>query len=212
MADAFGTGAGIVGVIGLAIQITQIVVQFGMDWKDAPDNVKTFMTELGTLKTVLSETNTNILLNSDFAEAFQDRPSLLLSQLGPNAPLKTDTKLMLDTCQRELEFLLKELKKRGQGHRLGWERLKGAFLAKDTRDSVENLCRQCQTLNNMLSIDAAVLGATTYKEVKDVRREQQEWRQEETKTSLAIKSGVDQSNRWQENQDCQTILDWLTPY
>ena len=57
----------------------------------------------------------------------------------------------------------------------------------------------------MLSIDAAVLGASTYKEVKDVRREQQEWRQEETKTSLAIKSGVDQSNQWQENQDCQPM-------
>src|SRR5947207_1123004 len=62
----------------------------------------------------------------------------------------------------------------------------------------------------MLSIDAAVLGASTYKEVKDVRREQQEWRQEETKTSLAIKIGVDQSNRWQENQDCLSILNWVT--
>ena len=49
--------------ISLAIQITQVGVQFGMDWKDAPDNVKTFMAELGTLKTVLSETHTNILLN-----------------------------------------------------------------------------------------------------------------------------------------------------
>jgi hypothetical protein len=210
MADPFGTGAGIVGVIGLAIQITQVMVQFGMDWKDVPDYVKSFMAELGTLKTVLSETNTNILLNLDFVEAFQDRSSLLLSQLGPNAPSTTETKLMLETCQRELESVLKDLKKRGQGHRLGWERLKGAFLAKDTRDSVENLCRQCQTLNNMLSIDAAVLGASTYKEVRDVRREQQEWRQAEMKTSSAIKSGVEQSNRWQENQDCQNILDWLT--
>jgi hypothetical protein len=67
MADPFGTGAGIVGVIGLAIQITQVVIQFGIDWKDAPANVKTFMAELGTLKTVLSETNTNIILNPDFA-------------------------------------------------------------------------------------------------------------------------------------------------
>ncbi|PMD16666.1 hypothetical protein NA56DRAFT_632935 [Hyaloscypha hepaticicola] len=127
MADPFGTGAGIVGVIGLAIQITQVVVQFGMDWKDAPENVKTFMAELGTLKTVLSETNTN------------NRPSLLLSQLGPEAPLTTDTNLMLEICRRELDSMLKELKKRGQGHRLGWERLKGAFLAKDTRDSRQTI-------------------------------------------------------------------------
>jgi hypothetical protein len=40
MADPFGTGAGIVGVISLAIQITQVAVQFGMDWKDAPDDIK----------------------------------------------------------------------------------------------------------------------------------------------------------------------------
>lgn len=208
MADPIGTGAGIVGVIGLAIQITQVVVQFGMDWKDAPENVKTFMAELGTLKTVLSETNTNIILNPDFAAAFQNRPSLLLSQLGPEAPLTTDTNLMLEICRRELDSMLKELKKRGQGHRLGWERLKGAFLAKDTRDSVENLCRQCQTLNNMLSVDAAVLGATTYKEVREARKEQQE-------ISLAIRGGVDESNRRQENQEQQherqTILQWLTP-
>jgi hypothetical protein len=166
------------------------------------------MAELGTLKTVLSETNTNIILNPDFAAAFQNRPSLLLSQLGPEAPLTTDTNLMLEICRRELDSMLKELKKRVQGHRLGWERLKGAFLAKDTRDSVENLCRQCQTLNNMLSIDAAVLGATTYKEVREARKEQQE-------ISLAIRGGVDESNRRQENQEQQyerqTILQWLTP-
>lgn len=111
--------------------------------------------------------------------------------------------------------MLKELKKRGQGYRLGWERLKGAFLAKDTRDSVENLCRQCQTLNNMLSIDAAVLGATTYKEVREVRKEQQEWHQAGAEISLIIRDGIDESNRRQDNQEQQrerqAILDWLTP-
>jgi hypothetical protein len=211
MADPFGTGAGIVGVISLTIQITQVIIQFGMDWKDAPDNVRTFMAELGTLKTVLSETNTNILLNPDFEAAFQNRASLLLSQLGPNAPSTTDTKLMLETCHKELGYLLEELKKRGQGHRLGWERFKGAFLAKATRDSVENLCRQCQSLNNMLSIDTAVLGATTYKEVREARKEQQEWHQAEAEISLVVRGGVDQSNRRQENQECQAILNWLTP-
>lgn len=215
MADPFGTGAGIVGVIGLAFQITQVVVQFGLDWKDAPDNVKTFMVELGTLKTVLSETNSNILLNPDFAAAFENRPSLLLSQIGPHAPPVTDTKQMLEICQIELDSLLNELRRRGQGHRFGWERLKSAFLAKNTRNSVVNLCRQCQTWNNMLSIDAVVLGAATYKEVRDMRREQQEGLQAEAEVSLVIKSGIDESNRWQENQEelhkRQAILDWLTP-
>ncbi|OBT58034.1 hypothetical protein VE04_01415 [Pseudogymnoascus sp. 24MN13] len=215
MADPVGAGAGIVGVIGLAIQVTQVVVQFGMDWKNAPDDVKAFMAELGALKTVLSETNTNILLNADFEAAFQDQPSVLLSQLGPNAPSTTDTKRLLEICKKELESLLKELKKRGEGHQLGWGRFKSAFLAQDTRDSVENLCRQCQLLNSMLSIDAAVLGATTYKEVKEARKEQQEWHEAEEKISMAIRGGVDESNSRQENQirkhQDQAILDWLTP-
>lgn len=137
MADPFG----IVGVVSLTIQITQVVVQFRLDWKDVPHDAKTFRSELQTLKTVLSETHTNLLLNSDFRAAFQNRPSLLLSQLGPNAPSTTDTKLMLAACQKELESLLSELKKRAKGHRVGWERFKGAFLAKETRESVENLHR-----------------------------------------------------------------------
>jgi hypothetical protein len=41
-----------------------------MDWKVIPDNIKTFIAELGILKTVLLETNTNILLNPDFVIAF----------------------------------------------------------------------------------------------------------------------------------------------
>ncbi len=50
MADPFGIGAGIVGVISLTIQITQAVVQSRLDWKGAPHDVKNFMTELQTLK------------------------------------------------------------------------------------------------------------------------------------------------------------------
>ena len=196
MADAFGIGAGIIGVISLTTQITQVVVQFGLDWKSAPADIKSFMVELGTLKTVLSETNTNILLNPDFAEAFQNRPSILLSQLGPNAPPTTDTKLMLDICKRNMEDLLKELKKRDKGHRVGWERVKGALLAKNTRESVENLNRQCQVLNGLVSIDTAVLGATTYKEVKAKRRDQQEaWKEQQ---------------EWHQAGTNKELLTWLT--
>jgi hypothetical protein len=74
----------------------------------------------------------------------------------------------------------------------------------------------------MVTIDAAVLGAMTYKEVKDARKEQQEtrkehygWHQARTKVSLSIKNGVDQLSQGQENQLCQlqrrVTLDWLTP-
>jgi hypothetical protein len=143
MADPFRIGAGIVGIISLTIQITQVVVQFGLDWKNAQHDVEIFMAELQSLKTILSETNTNTLLNPDFAEAFQGRNSLLLSRLGTDVSSATDTKLMLATCQKGLENLLSELKKRAKGRRVGWERFKGAFLAQDTRESVENLHQQC---------------------------------------------------------------------
>jgi hypothetical protein len=53
MSDPLSTGAGIVGVLSLVIQITQTVAQFGIDWRDAPDSVRAFIYELGTLKTVL---------------------------------------------------------------------------------------------------------------------------------------------------------------
>jgi hypothetical protein len=214
MADPFSTTSAILGVVGVAIQITQTVVQFGKGWKDVPEDVKTFMVELGTLQTILSELHSKIVVNPDFAEAFQSGPSLLLSQLGPDALSTSNTKLMLERCKKELECLLEELKKRSQGRQLGWERLKGAFLARDTRESVENLSRQCQTLNNMLLIDATVLGVSTYKEVKEGRKEQQEWHRADTKITLAVRESLDQSNQLQENlerrQNHQIILDWLS--
>lgn len=119
MADAFGIGAGIVGMISLTMQIAQAVVQFGLDWKDVPHDVKSFMDELQALKTVLSETYVNLTLNSDFAEAFENHHSSFLLQLGPDAKPTTDTKLVLDTCRKELEDLLGRLKKKDKGHRLG---------------------------------------------------------------------------------------------
>lgn len=136
MADPLG----IIGVIGVAIQITQLGVQFGLDWKDAPDDAKSFMAELQALKNALSEPNMNIILNQDFIDAFRGRHSVLLSELGVAAQ-DTDTQLMVAACQAELEGLLKDLSKRLQGHRAGWERLQGAFLAKRTRETVENLHR-----------------------------------------------------------------------
>ncbi|KAH8587728.1 WD40-repeat-containing domain protein [Bisporella sp. PMI_857] len=72
MADPFGIGAGIVGVLDLSLQITQVVIEFRLNWKDAPDNVREFMTELGTLETVLFGAKNNIILNPGFAAAFQN--------------------------------------------------------------------------------------------------------------------------------------------
>jgi hypothetical protein len=126
---------------------------------------------------MLSETNANILLNLDFEAAFQNRPLVILSQLGSNTPSTIDTNRILEICRKELSLILIKLGKRAQGSRLGWERFKEAFLTKDTRELVENLYRQCQALNNILLIDAIVIGSSMYKEFREVRKEQQEWHQ-----------------------------------
>src|SRR5271168_3270416 len=133
MAEAFGLASGIVGVVGFAIQMTQVIIQFGLQWKDAPKDAKSFMLELQSLKSDLSELYTNILYNSEFSKAFQGHPSSLLSQLGPDAPSTTDAIRTLREYTDSMKALTEKLEKRSQGHRLGWERIKGAFLAADTQ-------------------------------------------------------------------------------
>lgn len=185
MADPFG----IIGVIGAAARIIQVVVQFGLDWKDAPAEVRSFVTELQTLKTVLSETNTNIILDPDFVSAFEGRRSLLLSQLG-DAAQESNGRILASACKKELDIFLEDLEKRTRGHRIGWERLKGAFLAKKTKEAVESLHRQCQTLNSLVTMDTLSLSVCTHSEVVKARREQQIWHAE---------------------GESKAILDWLSP-
>lgn len=178
MADPFSIASGIVGVLGLTISITQIVVQFGLDWKDAPKEAKSIVSELQSLKVVMLEiekAESNLLLNTDFVHAFQDRPSLLLSELGPNAPATSETRLSINVCKQELENLLDKLKKIGKGHRVGWERLKAPFLVKDLQKSIDKAHRQCRILNDMISYDAINLGVHAVGQVKRARKEQKQW-------------------------------------
>ncbi|KAH6989799.1 hypothetical protein BKA56DRAFT_259996 [Ilyonectria sp. MPI-CAGE-AT-0026] len=190
MAEAFGIGAGVVGIIGLTIQIAQVVVQFGLDCNDAPDNVKKFMAELRGLNAVLSQINSSIVVNPEYAAAFEGRSSLLLSQL--HASPSQVPKSLLQTCQEELEKLLAELKKRDKGGKWGLTRLKVAFFAKNTRDAVEDLHRKCQVLHEMIMVDAAVLAVDTNKEIKEAIKKQYEWHLEESEAISAIRDGVDQ--------------------
>ena len=185
MTDPFSVGAGIVGVIGLTLQIAQTVVQFGLDWKDAPKDVKSFMAEIHSLRKILSDIHTNLILKKAFQDAFQDtNQSILLSELGPNAPADTVTKKSMKICTDALQGLLRDLKKRDAGHRLGWERFKGPFLAKSTQRAVENLHRQCQNLNNMVSLDALSLQVDTHKQVVETYHFQQNWYQNEVDQAI----------------------------
>lgn len=182
MADPLSVTGSIVGVLGLTIQITQIIVKFGLDWKDAPKEAKSIVGELQSLKIVMleiKEAEFNLLRNTDFVDAFQDQRSILLSELGPNAPATTETKLSINVCKQELEILLDKLKKIGKGHRVGWERLKAPFLVQELQKTIDKAHRHCRILNDMISYDAIVLGVSTLGEVKRARKEQKQWHDDE---------------------------------
>ena len=172
MAEALEVTSGIVGILSLTIQLSQIIVQFGLSWKNAPNEARSLMSELQSLKTILSETQTNLLLNTDFRNVFQNRSSILLSELGPNASPTTETKLSIKSCDYELSHLLDELKKRGNGRRMGWERLKTPFCAKSLQKSIDRVHRQCRSLNDMVAIDTLNVGGSILGEVKRTRKEQ----------------------------------------
>ncbi|KXH44474.1 ankyrin repeat protein [Colletotrichum simmondsii] len=187
MADPFG----ITGVIGVASQIIQVGVKLGIDWKEAPNDVRSFLGELGTLKTVLSETHTNISLNQEFKEAFEGRQSTVLSYLADgNSSSDPSTPGLISVCRIELEDLFNKLQKQSEGHRLGWDRLKGAFRSERTHAAVDDLQRRCRSLNSMTAIDNVTLTATTLAQVKDARNEIRQQFQDENKAM---------------------ILEWLTP-
>ncbi|KAF2195041.1 hypothetical protein K469DRAFT_543196 [Zopfia rhizophila CBS 207.26] len=87
-----------------------------------------------------------------------------------------------------------------------------------------------------MSIDAAILGVTTFKEVKGARKEQQEYHEAQIKTTSAVKNRVDKLHKDHQthinatlsvrncvdqlherhdnreyHEEYQAILDWLTP-
>ncbi|ORX91468.1 hypothetical protein BCR34DRAFT_501433 [Clohesyomyces aquaticus] len=191
MTDPFSVAAGALGIISLAIRITETTIRFGHDWRDAPKEIKAFIAELQELNAVLSST-TIILANPDVLDAFRSQ----FSQSGTRysdiwAPL-AEIAQMLKSCKDELESLLQALNKASPRQTVGWERFKAIFLAKKTRQRMEDLHRHCKNLNSMLSVGAVSLAATTYKAVKDVRIEQRQWQQAaENRAVLNWLSSVD---------------------
>ena len=206
MADDF------IRLITFATDIVQFNVKLGLDWKDAPAETKGFILELQALKTALSASRDYIIISSDFKAAFHGQHSALLSELdGTN---KSDTQAMLEECTEELKSLLEKLKNRAKGTRVGLERLKGAIVAKRTRQAVETLNRQCQGLNRLMVIDSLTLGSNIYKEVKESREEQMKWRETQREAQEAIRDGVDklqmEETSRRDKQRRNEILNWLT--
>ncbi|KAK4243163.1 ankyrin repeat-containing domain protein [Corynascus novoguineensis] len=170
MADPFG----ILAVIGVIGQIAQVAVNLRQDWKDAPVDIKRFLAELQTLKTALSEALVNILTNEEFKNAFDGRHSTLPAQFGDTTK-PTNTSPMVLVCKQKLDNLLNDLTKQAQGHQMDWERLKRAFLATKTRGAIENLQRQCETLNCFMAVDALSLGARIRKEANQKNKAILDW-------------------------------------
>jgi hypothetical protein len=119
MSVPFSLATGLVGLVSVEIQVTQVVIGFIAQRKDVPKDTNNFMLELLALKTYLSELYTNLVLNPVFANAFQGQNSTLVSQLAPEALSTSDAELILNVYVQEMEALAKELQKRARGSRFG---------------------------------------------------------------------------------------------
>jgi Cdc6-like AAA superfamily ATPase len=175
MPDPFSIGVGIVGILSLAIQISEVAIQFGLDWKDAPKNVKAFRLELQSLQMTLTEMQMKLISNTSFEVAFDGDSSALLSHLKANHISKDSIKEAFGNCKAQLSELVRNLKSKEGGHRLGWERFKAPFLSKNKESAIFQLQRQCGLLDRLVSIDTAVLAAKTHLDLKEVRKERQKW-------------------------------------
>lgn len=175
MADPFSVGAGILGVISLTIKISEVVFKSGLAWKDAPKDVRTFVVELQSLQTTLSDMQTKLISSSSFEEAFDTNGSALLSHLRANDTSKDTIKEAFENCQAQLTELLHSLKANEADQRFGWDRLKSAFLSRSTHDVISQLSRQCAILDKLVLIDMAALTAHTHLDIEGLRKELQDW-------------------------------------
>ena len=197
MAEAFGLASGIVGVVGVAIKVLRTVVDFGLDWKEAPEEARNLVRELEGLKIVLTETNMNVhLLGPDSTSTLDSKSAVL----GPEQ--LENTKLMLKDCEAQLARLLGDLEKlAGRGRGISWDRLKRTFLARRTDDIVQKLNRKCNTINNSMAV---TLGIANLKEAKEMMGEVRGMRGE-------VKNLHQDVKRQQSLDERQVILKWLTP-
>lgn len=175
MAEPFSIAAGTVGVLSLVIQISQVAIKFGLDWKDAPKQVKSFRLELQSLQIILTEVQTGLLSNPAFQEAWEGRNSALLSHLEADHLSQDVIKESFQDCEMRLTEVVNTLTAREKSHRPDWERFKAPFTSKRTESAVAQLQRQCKILDRLISIDAAALIAQLRLDIKEVRKEHQEW-------------------------------------
>ncbi|KAF9882257.1 ankyrin repeat protein [Colletotrichum karsti] len=188
--------SGIIGIIGVVGQIGIASGKLGLNWKEAPDDVKAFMSELRGLSKILFEIQNKLIDNPEFVSAFEGKRSAVIANLA--TPSSSDDSAVLFTCKEELDGLLQKLESLSQGKLFGWRRMKAAFLNERLQKAVKDSQRRCQSwLTNMIAVDNAALLANTNIEVRSTRKEVRDQRQEEEK-----KRHLESKKR---------ILDWITP-
>lgn len=175
MGDPFSVGAGVVGVLSLTIQISRLIWEFGLDWKDAPKDIKNLMLEVQGLQITLSDIQKRLISNPSFEEAFEGSGSTLLFHLKDIDASKDSIREGFNCTQSQLEDIVKGLEVRETGGKHGWGRIRATLSSKRILDSILQLQRQSEILQKLVSIDTVVLSASTHLEIKAWRGEHQKW-------------------------------------
>lgn len=175
MSDPFSIGAGIVGVLGLTIQVTQFLVKYGMDWKDAPSSIQGFLQELEDLNFLLLKVGTKFGSDGNFRAAFEGQSSNLPSSSQPLASASVALPDTIMSTKNELQTLVQELEAMNEKHRYVWKRLKYPFLAKRLQISVHTLHRYCKSLDSLINVETLSVGSRIQNEVQQIRNEHREW-------------------------------------
>lgn len=219
MAEAFGIGSGIVGIIGITAQLGVLATKIGRDWKDAPADFVSFRNEIESLTTVLNTTR-DLVNEPDLQKAFNGIPSLLREQMSRLINSTTPSQQLLSDCEGKLGRLLDEVKvvseksmvAKGFRKKLnpvmpfskgkasdklsGWSRIQAAFSAPGVREALATLRQQCHGYNTLIAIDQLRLLASTNNHVVEIRKTQNEDKEERRHNKILSEDA--------------NILDWLT--
>jgi hypothetical protein len=123
-----------------------------------------------------ADRNSNKTISNPLFEAgFDGDSSAPLSHLKADNLTKDAIKEAFEACQGKLAEAINSLKRKEGRHRIGWELFKAAFLSERTESALWQLHRQCQSMNQLVLIDMAVITASTHLEIKEVRKEHQAW-------------------------------------
>ena len=175
MTDPFSVGAGVVGVLSLAIEVTKITRKYSLEWKEAPDKVKEFLCEVHDLKDFLEDVKEKCGCDEDFRAALEGQRSAPPSSEQPHVTKSGEKSDPTESCRVQLATLIKDLEKRAKGHRFGWERLKAPFLAEDLQASVEQMYRHCRRVADKIGLLTSSIAAMALQEVRQSRDEHREW-------------------------------------